>query len=89
MDGREAVTEEEKMIKLYERTPPLTLLEKRSDGAKVAAADARIVESLIIDYQLYPGVVNVLLDYVLWQNDMKLTKAFIDKIAAHWARKKR
>jgi replication initiation and membrane attachment protein len=88
MTSVEPKTEEEKIIKFYETTPPLTLLEIRSDGAYVAPADAKIVESLLMDYQLLPGVANVLIDYVLFQHDMKLQKALIDKIAAHWARKK-
>ncbi|WP_088103784.1 replication initiation and membrane attachment family protein [Halalkalibacter urbisdiaboli] len=88
MNSKKPETEEEKIVKLYETTPPLTLLEIRSDGAKVALADVKIIESLILDYQMLPGVVNVLLDYVLWLNDMKLSKAFIDKIAGHWSRKK-
>jgi len=88
MNGKEPVTEEERTIKFYETTPPLTLLEIRSDGAKVAAADVKIVESLILDHQLLPGVANVLLDFMLWSQDMKLSKALIDKIAGHWARKK-
>ncbi|MFC0557896.1 replication initiation and membrane attachment family protein [Halalkalibacter alkalisediminis] len=88
MQGKEPVTEEERTIKFYETTPPLTLLEIRSDGAKVAAADVKIVESLILDHQLLPGVANVLLDFMLWSQDMKLSKALIDKIAGHWARKK-
>jgi replication initiation and membrane attachment protein len=88
LQGKEPATDEERTIKFYETTPPLTLLEIRSDGAKVAAADVKIVESLIIDHQLLPGVVNVLIDFILWSQDMKLSKALIDKIAAHWARKK-
>lgn len=54
----------------------------------MAAADAKIVESLIVDHQLLPGVANVLIDFILWSQDMKLAKALIDKIAAHWSRKK-
>lgn len=80
-------SEEEQAIYYYETTSPIALLESRSDGAKVPPADVKIVEGLILDYQLLPGVANVLLDYVLMSNDMKLTKAFIDKIAGHWARK--
>ncbi|MDQ0208083.1 replication initiation and membrane attachment family protein [Alkalicoccobacillus murimartini] len=88
MNQKEAVTDEEKTIQFYEETPPLRLLELRSEGAQVAPADAKIVEGLILDYQLLPGVTNVLLDYVLWQYDMKLSKPLINKIAGHWSRKK-
>ncbi|MDE5412346.1 replication initiation and membrane attachment family protein [Alkalihalobacterium chitinilyticum] len=87
MSGKVPQTEEEKMISLYETTSPLDLLESRSDGAKVPLADVKIIESLLLDYQLMPGVVNVLIDSILIRNDMKLTKALIDKIAGHWSRK--
>ncbi|GAF67051.1 DNA replication protein DnaB [Bacillus sp. TS-2] len=85
---KELKTEEEQTIHFYETTAPFILLEIRSDGAKPALADLKIIESLFIDHHLNPGVINVLVDYVLWQNDMKLSKAFIEKIGAHWARKK-
>ncbi|WP_059103834.1 replication initiation and membrane attachment family protein [Shouchella shacheensis] len=84
----EPQTEEEKAIVFYEQTPPLTLLELRQDGAHVAPADSKLIEELIVDYKLYPGVVNVLLDYLLFQHDMKLIEAVTLKIAAHWSRKK-
>ncbi|GAE28302.1 helicase loader DnaB [Halalkalibacter wakoensis JCM 9140] len=88
MAGIEPKTEEERTIKFYETTSPLELLEIRSNGGKVPVADAKIIESLLIDHQLLPGVINVLLDFMLYSHDMKLSKALIDKIGGHWARKK-
>ncbi|WP_332629105.1 replication initiation and membrane attachment family protein [Halalkalibacter flavus] len=88
MAGKEPQTEEERAIKFYETTSPLELLEIRSHGGKVAAADVKIIESLILDHQLFPGVANVLLDFMLYSHDMKLSKALIDKVAGHWSRKK-
>lgn len=38
--------------------------------------------------KLLPGVVNVLVQYVMLKTDMKLTKGYIEKIASHWSRKK-
>ena len=37
---------------------------------------------------LKPGVVNVLIDYVLKINNNKLTRSFIEVIASQWARSK-
>ncbi|MBB5172708.1 replication initiation and membrane attachment family protein [Texcoconibacillus texcoconensis] len=88
MSENKAETELEKMVLFYETTPPLTMLEARSGGAKVPPQDAKIVEHLLLDYRLPPGVVNVLVDYVLMVNNQKLTQAFVDKIAGHWKRKK-
>ena len=35
-----------------------------------------------------PGVVNVLIDYVLKTNDNKLERGLVETIAGHWSRKK-
>ena len=45
-----------------------------------------VLETLLVDYELTPGVVNVLIDYVLKINNNKLTKNFILKIAQQWKR---
>lgn len=87
MEGKKPSNEEEEMILIYETESPLTLLENRSPGAKVPPADAKIIEALLLDFKLLPGVANVLIDFVLEINDLKLTKSFVEKIAAQWARK--
>lgn len=84
----EPQSEEERVVKFYEETAPLTLLELRQEGAVVSPPDLKIIEELMVDYLLNPGVVNVLIDYNLFQNDMKLSKLFMQKIAGHWKRKK-
>ncbi|KMK74572.1 replication initiation and membrane attachment family protein [Alkalihalobacillus pseudalcaliphilus] len=88
MTNKTPVTEEEKVIHFFETTAPMQVLEMLSDGAKPAPADMKIVEALLLDHELNPGVVNVLIDYVMRQNDMKLPKALIEKIAANWKRLK-
>lgn len=88
MVGISPSNEEEETILYYETESPLTLLENKSpSGMKVPLSDVKIVESLLLDYKLLPGVANVLIEYVLEINDMNLTKAFVEKIAAQWARK--
>ena len=46
----------------------------------------RLIESLMVDMNLNPGVVNVLIDYVLRVNNNKLTKSFVTTIASQWVR---
>ena len=41
----------------------------------------------MVNQKLMPGVINVLIDYVLKTNNMKLNKNFIETIAGHWKRK--
>lgn len=80
-------TEEEKAAQLFESISPYEQLERMAGGAKPAASDIKLVESIMFDQKLLPGVVNVLIEYVMRTNDMKLPKAYVEKIAAHWARK--
>lgn len=81
-------TEEDKAAQLFESMSPYEQLEKMAGGARPAESDIKIVESIMFDQKLLPGVVNVLIEYVMRTNDMKLTRAYVVKIAAHWARKK-
>lgn len=81
-------TQEEHTIVYFESIAPIEFLEELSDGAKVFEGDIDIIEKLIFEYKLSPGVVNVLLDYIFRVNDQKLSKALAFKIAGHWKRKK-
>jgi replication initiation and membrane attachment protein len=80
-------TDEERTIKEYETVTPYDLLRQRSGGGKPALADLKVIESVMLEQGLLPGVVNVLVDYVLYINNLKLPKGYVEKIAAYWARK--
>jgi replication initiation and membrane attachment protein len=84
----EPKTQEEKLVHYLEKTSPRQLLIDISGGGEPAKSDLQIVEDVMFQQKLLPGVVNVLIQYVLLKTDMKLTKAYVDKIASHWARKK-
>lgn len=73
-------------MKRLETTPPLALLEEYQGGGKVSAADQKIIEELLDEYLLPPGVVNVLLEYVMYTQNRQLPRSLIFKIAAHWRR---
>lgn len=75
-----------KMIYTYETMSPYDFLVGRNKGIKPSKNDLTILETLLIDYELTPGVVNVLIDYVLKINNNKLTKNFILTIASQWKR---
>jgi replication initiation and membrane attachment protein len=87
MGDKEPKTPQEKVLKLFETISPRQLLERYSDGSKPAAADLKLIESIMLDQKLTPGVTNVLIDYVLITNDMKLIQSYVEKIASHWKRK--
>jgi replication initiation and membrane attachment protein len=87
LQGMEPKSQEEELIKYFEEVSPFRLLEDYS-GTTPSEVDLKLVAYCMLDQNLTPGVTNVLLDYVLSGNDMKLAKGLIERIASHWARKK-
>lgn len=83
---REPQTEEERLIAWYEGNSPYQLLQALGQGSKPAAPDLRLIENLMFDTKLNPGVINVLIDYISQVNDHNLNKSFVEKVAAQWAR---
>ncbi len=75
-----------KMIYVFENTSPYNFLKGRSNGAKPSSRDLMLLETLLSDFKLNPGVVNVLIDYVLKINNKKLTRAYLETIASQWKR---
>ncbi len=71
---------------LLDNISPVELLKKYQGGGKVPDADLKLIEELLIDYQLSSGVVNVLIEYILLSNNKKLPKNLTEKIAGHWKR---
>lgn len=80
-------TKEEKFIRYLETTSPLQFLRDLSGGAEPSKADIQIIEDVMFQQKLLPGVVNVLIHSVMLRTDMKLTKSYVQKIASHWSRK--
>lgn len=75
-----------KMIYTFENTNPYQFLKSKYKNGKVVTRDLQIIENLLLDLKLSPGVVNVLLDYCLRVNNKKLNKNYIETIASHWKR---
>ncbi len=80
------VSKRGKMVYTFENTNPYQFLKSKYKNGKVVTRDLQIVENLLLDLKLTPGVVNVLLDYVLRVNNQKLNKTYIETIASHWKR---
>lgn len=77
-----------KMIYQFETTSPYDFLVSKHSGSTPTKNEYKILEYLLIDMNLKPGVVNVLIDYVLKINNNKLVKNFIELIAEQWSRSK-
>ena len=75
-----------KILAVFENTSPYDFLKSKYNNSKPTARDLKLLESLLIDLDLKPAVVNVLIDYVLKKNNNKLTTGFVETIAGQWKR---
>ena len=75
-----------KMIYTFENVSPYEFLKNSYNNAEPTSRDKKIIENLILEQKLSPGVVNVLIDYVLRINNKKLNKEYIEAIAGQWKR---
>jgi len=80
------VSAKSKMIYIFETLSPYQFLKGKQNGSEPTSRDLKLLEILVTDYGLNPGVVNVLIDYVLKINNSKLTKSFVETIAGQWKR---
>ena len=75
-----------KMVYAFENMTPYQLLKVKYKGAEPTDRDKKLIESLLIDQKLNPGVVNVLISYVLKVNNEQLKKSYVETIAGQWKR---
>ena len=77
-----------KIIYDFETISPRCLLKSRNNQMEPTKRDLKLIEDLIVEYGLKPGVVNVLIDYTLKVNNKKLNRNLIETIAGQWQRLK-
>lgn len=82
------VSKRAQAIYYFETTSPYDFLYEKNNNSEPNSRELKIIENLMIDLNMKPGVVNVLIDYVLRINDNKLVKSFVDSIASQWVRSK-
>ena len=75
-----------KMVYTFENITPYQLLKAKYKGAEPTDRDKKLIENLLIDQKLNPGVVNVLISYVLKINNEQLKKSYVETIAGQWKR---
>lgn len=75
-----------RMVYTFENISPYDFLKAKYKGVEPTSRDLKLVENLLIDQKLQPGVVNVLLAYVLKINNQKLNKNYIETIVGQWKR---
>lgn len=80
----EDVSKRSKMIYTFENTSPYVFLASKYKGSRPPKTELAILEYLAVDLDLKPGVINVIIDYVLRINQNKLTKNFVLTVAAQF-----
>ena len=75
-----------RIIAMFENISPYDFLKNKNKGASPTSKDLKLVESLIVDLELTPAVVNVLIDYCLRKNNNKLVTNYVETIAGQWKR---
>ena len=75
-----------RIIAVFENTTPYDFLKSKYHGATPTSRDLKLLELLMIDLELNPAVVNVLIDYVLKKNNNKLSVNYVETIAGQWKR---
>lgn len=75
-----------KIIYMFETTSPYDFINSKYKNSNPTGTDLKIIAHLLLDLNLKPGVVNVLLDYVLKINNNRLSKAYVDTIASQWSK---
>ncbi|MEH7354369.1 replication initiation and membrane attachment family protein [Neobacillus drentensis] len=83
----EPKTQEEVLVRSLETTSPIKVFKDASNGIEPSENEMKILEEVMLKKKLLPGVVNVLIQFVLLKADMKFTKNYVEQIASHWARK--
>lgn len=75
-----------KLVYTFENITPYQLLKAKYKGAEPTDRDKKLVEDLLVEQKLNPGVINVLISYVLKVNNQKLNKSYVETIAGQWKR---
>lgn len=73
-------------IQMMEEVAPAKFLQYLQQGTKPAKSDIAIVNSLSKDYGFGSGIINVIVEYVLYKNKNVLSKNYAEKIASSLAR---
>ena len=73
-------------IKMMEEVPPAQYLRMLQNNTMPASSDLSILNTLSQGYNFSNGVINAIIDYVLYKNDNVLSRNYCEKVASTLAR---
>ena len=75
-----------KMIYTFENVTPYDYLRSKYKTGEPTMRELQIIEDLMVKQKMKPGVVNVLISYVLKINNNKFTRSYVETVASQWCR---
>ena len=75
-----------KMIYTFENVTPYDYLRSKYKTGEPTLRELQIIEDLMVKQKMKPGVVNVLISYVLQVNNNKFTRNYVETVASQWCR---
>lgn len=81
---KEGLSNRDRIINMFETTSPYDFIASKYGSGVPSNSDLKVIAYLLLELDLKPGVVNVLVDYVLKINNNKLNKSFTEAIASQW-----
>ena len=75
-----------KQVYTFENTTPNDYLRSKYKTGEPTMRELAIIEDLMVKQKMKPGVVNVLISYVLKVNNNKFTRNYVETVAAQWSR---
>lgn len=75
-----------KQVYTFENITPYDYLRSKYKNGEPTIRELKIIEDLMINFKMKPGVVNVLIAYVLKVNNQKFTKSYVETVASQWSR---
>ena len=75
-----------KQVYTFENVTPYDYIRSKYKNGEPTLRELQIIEDLMVKQKMKPGVVNVLIDYVLKVNNQKFTRSYVETVAAQWSR---
>lgn len=75
-----------KQVYTFENITPYDYLRSKYKNGEPTLRELQIIEDLMVKQKMKPGVVNVLIDYVLKVNNQKFTRSYVETVAGQWSR---
>lgn len=75
-----------KQVYTFENVTPYDYLKSKYKTGQPTLRELQIIEDLMTKQKMKPGVVNVLIAYVLKVNNQKFTRSYVETVASQWNR---